>query len=405
MSSELPAKPSLEQLKKQAKDLLAAHADRLPTCLPVLRQLHKFKDADDQAVFSAPLKLADVQFALAMDYGFTTWDDLVRHVEGRQSGLGERAARAWTRLRKSGALAGIVGGDATPVSDGSWEVFTIFEIEGPKGRFTVHETEPGEPTNRLLRQKGLAEFLISLGIQAPRITTLEVDGQTLGIYPNLGGESFSGETFRDKFSPADRELYVTQVAEMLDRMHAVPVAEACRILGVPVMSLEEAARQNRFGGYLDLPVIEGKLAKEMDVDRALYDAWRETREWITTFVSTPGDLVFGHHDMWLYNTRVTKTPEGYRLTGVSGLHNAGLGNLYDEFLRVGGLGLYDGVDGEPVGRPIIEAYNRMPGHTRRVEEDPLRHAIAAFWFYLAHENTGDSRLNLLGRAKRTLLRG
>jgi hypothetical protein len=40
-----------------------------------------------------------------------------------------------------------------------------------------------------------------------------------------------------------------------------------------------------------------------------------------------------------------------------------------------------------------------------VEEDPLRHAIAAFWFYLAHENTGDNRLKFLANAKQTLRRG
>jgi aminoglycoside phosphotransferase len=403
MSSELPAKPSLEQLKKQAKDLLAAHADRSMTCLPVLRHLHRFKDLDDQAVFSAPLKLADVQFALAMDYGFTTWDDLVRHVEGRQSGLGERAARALARLRKSGVLAAIIGGEAKSVADGSWEIFTIFEVEGPKGWFSVHQADPGEPAHRILRQKGMADFLISLGIQAPRITMLEVEGQTFGIYPYLGGESFSGDKYEKEFSPADRELYVTQVAEMLDRMHAVPVADACRILGIPARTAEEAAKEFRFGGYLDLPVIEGKLSRELDADRALYDAWRETRQWVTTFVSTPGDLVFGHHDMWLDMTRVTKTPEGYRLTGVQGLHNAGLANLYDEFLRVAGLGMY--VDGEPVGRAIIDAYNRIPGHTRRVEEDPLRHAIAAFWFYLAHETAGENRLKFLSNAKQTLRKG
>ncbi len=400
MSSDLPAKPSIEQLKKQAKDLLTAHADRSPTCLSVLRHLHRFKDSPDQAVFAATLKLADVQFALAMEYGFTIWDELVRHLEGRQLGLGERAARAWARLRKSGDLAGILGGEATSVADGSWGVFVIFEIEGPKGWFSVHEAAPGEPTNRLLRQQRLGDFLIARGFQAPRITMLEVDGMNFGIYPYLGGESFSWDTFRNKFSTAEQELYVTQVAGMLDRMHAVPLVEACRILDLPAMSPEEAARQFSFGRYLEVDVIEGALGQELDADRALYDVWSETRQWITTFVSTPTDLVFGHGDLWLDKTRVTKTPEGYRLFGASALHNAGLGNLYDEFLRVGGLGLYDG-EGDAVGRAVIDAYNRLPGRTRHVEEVPLRHAITAFWFYLAHENTGETRLKFLASAKRT----
>ena len=51
---ELPARPSLEQLRKQAKDRL----DRMPGA-----------------------KLADAQFALARDYGFDSWPKLARHVE------------------------------------------------------------------------------------------------------------------------------------------------------------------------------------------------------------------------------------------------------------------------------------------------------------------------------------
>ena len=54
----LPPRPSLEQLRKQAKDRLAS----MPNA-----------------------KLADAQFALACEYGFDCWPKLVRHVEGLHS--------------------------------------------------------------------------------------------------------------------------------------------------------------------------------------------------------------------------------------------------------------------------------------------------------------------------------
>ena len=54
----LPARPSLEQLRKLAKDRLASMPDA---------------------------KLADAQFALARDYGFDSWPKLGRHVEALQS--------------------------------------------------------------------------------------------------------------------------------------------------------------------------------------------------------------------------------------------------------------------------------------------------------------------------------
>jgi hypothetical protein len=74
MSRELPAKPNLEHLKKQAKDLL-----------------HNFQQGDAAAVerfhslaslpASASPKLADAQYVIAYDYGFASWPKLKEHVE------------------------------------------------------------------------------------------------------------------------------------------------------------------------------------------------------------------------------------------------------------------------------------------------------------------------------------
>jgi len=58
MSSELPERPSLDHLKKQAKDRLAT-----------LRQQ------------SPGMRLADAQHAIAREYGFQSWAALKAHVE------------------------------------------------------------------------------------------------------------------------------------------------------------------------------------------------------------------------------------------------------------------------------------------------------------------------------------
>lgn len=75
--SRLPAWPSLEQLRKQAKELLSAYragdaaaADRLHAVLPRLAEPGR----------SADVRLADTQFFLARDYGFESWPKLVHHV-------------------------------------------------------------------------------------------------------------------------------------------------------------------------------------------------------------------------------------------------------------------------------------------------------------------------------------
>src|SRR5262245_26455193 len=74
----LPARPLLEQLRKQAKELLrdyragdAAAVERLRTVIPRL--------ADPARTDS--VTLADAQFVLAREYGFESWAKLVRHVK------------------------------------------------------------------------------------------------------------------------------------------------------------------------------------------------------------------------------------------------------------------------------------------------------------------------------------
>lgn len=75
-ASRLPARPSLQQLRKQAKNLLrdyrAGDADAATRARAVIPRL-----GDD----SSPLALADAQFILAREYGFQSWAALAQHVE------------------------------------------------------------------------------------------------------------------------------------------------------------------------------------------------------------------------------------------------------------------------------------------------------------------------------------
>ncbi len=395
MTAALPPKPSLEQLKKQAKDVLSAHSKRSPGCLPVLRLLREFKGLTDEAIFEAGLKLADAQFALAMHYGFPTWTALVREVEGRKAGLSERASRIWAQLRNNKDFARIIGGEAQSVVEVR-AVFTTLELECSQGVYIVEEGVGVEGASRLLREQRLGEFLNAAGVQAPRISILEAEGHTLGIHRKIEGVAADSV----ELSPSDLKIVSGQLADLLYRIHAVPLPDACRILGLPALSEGEAATEFRYGRYLDLATIEAALAPELDSDKVLNHFWRETRGWIEVFTSMPAAPVFGHGDLWLDKALLTKTPEGYRLSGVTHLMNAGLVNLYDEFLRVGGLGLYYG-DGQNLGRKVIDAYNSLPGQTRQVGEIHLRYAIKAFWFYLAHENAGEKRLEFLENVKRS----
>lgn len=74
MSRALPARPNLEHLKKQAKDLLHNFQQGDPAAIEQLSEVVSTSAGD------AP-KLADAQHALAREYGFANWAKLKEHVE------------------------------------------------------------------------------------------------------------------------------------------------------------------------------------------------------------------------------------------------------------------------------------------------------------------------------------
>ena len=82
MARFLPPQPHLDHLKNEAKALHKAREQRAPEVCPVLRHLHRLRQASDEEIFSADVTLTEVQFALAMDYGFASWDELRRAVLG-----------------------------------------------------------------------------------------------------------------------------------------------------------------------------------------------------------------------------------------------------------------------------------------------------------------------------------
>jgi hypothetical protein len=101
--SRLPARPSLEQLHKQAKELL--------------RQCR----TGESATLSRDATLADAQFTIAREYGFETWAKLKHHVEAlRPSGM-EQFERLATDL-----AAAYTSGNATAIREINWNYGTSF---------------------------------------------------------------------------------------------------------------------------------------------------------------------------------------------------------------------------------------------------------------------------------------
>ena len=89
----LPARPSLEQYKKQAKELVKAfrvEQSRKPGGSEVVpsetiqrvRKYHpRFADLPDDQITSTRFALADAQFVIAMEHGFESWPKFAKQVE------------------------------------------------------------------------------------------------------------------------------------------------------------------------------------------------------------------------------------------------------------------------------------------------------------------------------------
>ncbi|MHB9023271.1 MAG: DUF1835 domain-containing protein [Armatimonadota bacterium] len=112
MTRSLPAQPNLEHLKKQAKRLRKSHQQENPSVCAVLRHLQRFVNATQEEILRANITLADVQYALAQDYGFSSWDALKARVEGCDRGpkllhvhCGDYSAEA---LRRSGVPGTVI---------------------------------------------------------------------------------------------------------------------------------------------------------------------------------------------------------------------------------------------------------------------------------------------------------
>lgn len=80
MAASLPRHPHVGHLKKQAKRLLAAQQSGVPACGPLFRRIRRYSRLNDEELFQAPITLGEARLALAMHYGFASWQEMVEEV-------------------------------------------------------------------------------------------------------------------------------------------------------------------------------------------------------------------------------------------------------------------------------------------------------------------------------------
>src|SRR6478672_680450 len=91
-SKPLPARPSLEQYKKQAKDLLKAYRSAdVETIRRVKKNHPRFEKLAEPGFEISNFALADAQLVIAREHGFESWPNFTKRIEVINS---EAAARA-----------------------------------------------------------------------------------------------------------------------------------------------------------------------------------------------------------------------------------------------------------------------------------------------------------------------
>src|SRR5215218_5430212 len=85
----LPDSPDLDQLRKQAKDLMRDARAADPTALTRFRILPSLARTSDDDLARAPLALHDAQSVIAREHGFPSWNALRERVEELTLGFDE----------------------------------------------------------------------------------------------------------------------------------------------------------------------------------------------------------------------------------------------------------------------------------------------------------------------------
>ena len=154
---QLPARPNLDQLKRQAKDLQHAARAGDREALARFRILPALAAKNDAELARTPLALHDAQSAIAREYGFDSWNALRERVEelaleldgavdsfveAATGGRGDRAARLLALhpgIARASFHTSLLVGDATAVDQALTDRPELATAPaGPRGWLPLH---------------------------------------------------------------------------------------------------------------------------------------------------------------------------------------------------------------------------------------------------------------------------
>jgi Lon protease-like protein len=160
MRRDLPPRPHIDHLKKQAKDLLEAHKRGDASTLARIREsVPAFAGRSDSEIAQAAFALHDAQSAIAREYGFASWRQLRAEVASKaRATFSEANLRAvWQQIAPPGAaMPGLAIFDA---------IRTVYTGRDERAAAFQHTELPDRlpllaPRNTLLLPGSIAPFQV-----------------------------------------------------------------------------------------------------------------------------------------------------------------------------------------------------------------------------------------------------
>ena len=227
MTTSLPANPSLRHLKVEAKHILQAYRKGDESCCRVLRNLRQFVDHSDAEILKSKIGLHEVQFALALEYGFESWAQLKQHLDA-VSAAPEKSA-----LRVNGANAVEVTGNGQNRDSVALSLVAAAQAFG-------QTLDYADATCRLGNAFGPA-----IDTEENCTSHMQVEGRLLDRGLALVGEQLGFQVerleFPDRIGPGDdenamlshRQVVAQSVAPLLNEGAVVLVAGGWDVQGGP----------------------------------------------------------------------------------------------------------------------------------------------------------------------------
>ena len=255
-SSSLPARPNLEQLRNQAKDLLKAYRAGQNSALSRFRDsLRLLSNLTDHELVRLSLSLRDAQRVIAIEYGFPDWTSMRAHVERKERTTMFEMTVDHIRVNKlSNRRMVILKGKEVSKYLSIW----IGEAEGNAIALKLQ----GQDMPRPMTHDLMDSMIRDLGATVSRVVVSEM----------------SGETFL-----ANVELQTNETTLELDSRPSDAIALAVRC-GAPVFVAEDVLEQ-----------------VGTDVDSETAEATPTIAQWPTGFPDVTDDRLFSERAQSVLN--------------------------------------------------------------------------------------------------------